>query len=241
MTLALCLLQRREIQKPLAVSVPPESPHSIGGSACVECHEKEATAWQGSQHARAMHDAMPETVLGNFANAKFTYGAVTSTFFKRNGRFFVNTDGRDGKLADFEVSYTIGVEPLQQYLIDFPDGRKQALGIAWDSRPKDAGGQRWFHLYPSQKIKAGDRLHWTSIDQNWNYQCADCHSTNLHKNFDEASNTFHTTWTDINVNCEACHGPGSNHIVWARRLGGWKRYDMDRGITVAFDERRGVS
>ena len=97
-----------------------------------------------------------KTVLGDFDGATFTYGDVTSRFFKRDGKFFVNTDGPDGKLADFEIRYTFGVYPLQQYLIAFPDGRMQALGIAWDSRPKDKGGQRWFHLYPDQKL-AGRR------------------------------------------------------------------------------------
>ena len=97
-------------------------------------------------------EATEKTVLGSFDGATFTYGDVTSRFFKRDGKFFVNTDGPDGKLADFEIRYTFGVYPLQQYLIAFPDGRMQALGIAWDSRPKDKGGQRWFHLYPDQKL-----------------------------------------------------------------------------------------
>ena len=117
----------------------------------------------------AMQEATAKTVLGNFDGATFTYGDVTSRFFKRDGKFFVNTDGPDGKLADFEIRYTFGVYPLQQYLIAFPDGRMQALGIAWDSRPKDKGGQRWFHLYPDQNLHAGDPLHWTGIDQTWNF------------------------------------------------------------------------
>ncbi len=108
-----------------------------------------------------------------------------------------------------------GVQPLQQYLVEFPDGRLQALGVAWDTRPKTAGGQRWFQLYPNEQLHAGDRLHRTGIDQNWNYQCADCHSTNLRKNYDAATDTFKTTWTDIDVNCESCHGPGSNRQVMA--------------------------
>ena len=96
--------------------------------------------------------------------------------------YVVKTDGPDGKLADFDVKYTFGVYPLQQYLIPLPGGRLQALGIAWDARPAAGGGQRWFHLYPAPVPKSGDPLHWTGIDQNWNYQCADCHSTNLRKN-----------------------------------------------------------
>ena len=97
-----------------------------------------------------------------------------------------------------------------------PGGRFQALGIAWDSRPKEQGGQRWFHLYPDQKLPAGDRLHWTGSDQTWNYMCADCHSTDLRKNYDLTSNSYATSWTDVDVSCEACHGPGSRHVAWAR-------------------------
>ncbi|HEX9178789.1 MAG TPA: tetratricopeptide repeat protein, partial [Burkholderiales bacterium] len=103
------------------------------------------------------------------------------------------------------------------------------------------GGQRWFHLYPGRKLKAGDPLHWTGIDQNWNYQCADCHSTNLRKGYDEASGTFRTTWTDLNVGCEACHGPGSDHAAWAKKEGDWQRFGGSKGLTAVLDERRGVT
>ena len=141
----------------------------------------------------------------------------------------------DGRLADFEIAFVFGVYPLQQYLIAFPDGRMQALGIAWDARAKDAGGQRWFHLYPGQELEAGHPLHWTGIDQTWNFQCAECHSTELRKNYDAAKNTYATTWAEIDVACEACHGPGSAHTAWAK--GGRQG---PNGLTVAFDERKGV-
>ena len=224
---------------PSATTLPAAT--YMGAPACASCHAKETEAWRGSHHDRAMQAATEKTVLGNFAGAKFSLAGVTSTFFKRDGKFFVNTDGSDGKLADFEIKYTFGLYPLQQYLIEFPGGKLQGLGIAWDARPKDAGGQRWFHLYPDRKLKAGDPQHWTGIDQNWNYQCADCHSTNLRKGYDEKTRTFHTTWTDLNVACEACHGPGSNHVAWAKKDGDWKRFDAGRGLTVALDERKGVA
>ena len=113
-----------------------------------------------------------------------SYYGVPSRFFRKDGKFFVETDGPDGKLATFEVKYTFGVDPLQQYLIAFPDGRLQALSIAWDSRPKDNGGQRWFHLYPNEEIRHDDVLHWTKLNQNWNFMCAECHSTGVRKNYD---------------------------------------------------------
>ncbi len=211
----------------------------VGAAACAGCHAKEYASWRGSQHQLAMQYATSQSVLGDFNNATFTYAGIASTFFTREGKYFINTDGPDGKLHDYQVAYTFGLTPLQQYLVPFPDGRVQALSIAWDTRAKERGGQRWFHLYPGQAIKAGDRLHWTGIDQNWNYQCADCHSTHLLKNFEPASNTFKTTWSEISVGCESCHGPGSEHVAWSRKLGNWQRM-TDRGLSVQFTERRGV-
>lgn len=187
-----------------------------------------------------MQPATPEAVLGRFEDTRFTHGGVTSTFFRRDGRFFVRTDGADGRLADFEIGYTFGVFPLQQYLVAFPDGRMQALSIAWDARPRAAGGQRWFHLYPNERIDHRDELHWTRLQQNWNYVCADCHSTNLRRNYDAQADRYATTWTDLSVGCEACHGPGSNHVAWAERRAGWERLAEHKGLAIPLDERRGV-
>ncbi len=210
--------------------------HFVGSEACAGCHAKAYTAWQNSHHAHAMQHATAETVLGDFAQARFRYAGIESTFFQRDGKYFVHTDGADGKLADFEIKYTFGVDPLQQYLVEFPDGRIQALSIAWDTRPKERGGQRWFHLYPNDKIDYRDELHWTKYSQNWNFMCADCHSTDVRKNYDEAADTFHTTWKEISVGCEACHGPGSAHLDWART----EPADATQGLTVALTERAGV-
>ncbi|HEY5308418.1 MAG TPA: HEAT repeat domain-containing protein, partial [Casimicrobiaceae bacterium] len=113
--------------------------------------------------------------------------------------------------------------------------------IAWDSRPKAAGGQRWFHLYPGQNVRAGDWLHWTSVSQNWNFQCAECHSTNLRKNYDAGFDTFKTSWSEIDVSCESCHGPGSNHVAWARKQGDGHAFDGDLGLALALNERKGVT
>jgi len=225
-----------------APAAPPAAvAQYVGGKSCAECHAGEQAAWHGSDHDLAMQVADEKSVLGNFANAKFTYAGTTSTFSRRDGKFFVNTDGPDGKLHDYEIKYAFGVRPLQQYLIELPGGRMQALGIAWDSRAKAQGGQRWFHLYPGQAIKAGDPLHWTGISQNWNFQCAECHSTNLRKNFDAKSETFKTTWSELNVSCEACHGPGSNHVAWASLKGDAKAADPTKGLVLALNERKGVT
>src|SRR5262249_20316628 len=214
----------------------------VGSDTCAQCHPAEAKLWRSSQHRLAMDHATDKSVLGDFNDASFDYYGVRSRFFRKDGKFFVETDGPDGKLATFEVKYPFGVDPLQQYLIEFSDGRLQALSLAWDSRPKEEDGQRWFHLYPDGEIKHDDVLHWTKLNQNWNFMCAECHSTGVHKNYDAANDRFATTWAEISVGCEACHGQGSRHVAWARSQQSWfgKTADPAKGLLVRFDERRDV-
>jgi hypothetical protein len=182
----------------------------VGAETCKTCHESEFKAWSGSHHQLAMQEATASSVLGDFANAKFKKDGVESTFFKRGDKFMVRTDGADGKLADFEIAYTFGVYPLQQYLIAFPGGRYQVLPIAWDSRPKEAGGQRWFHLQPDEKIGHKDPLHWTGrlpeLGTAVRRVPLDQPAQGLRR---DASQTYNTTFSEINVACESCHGQGS--------------------------------
>jgi predicted CXXCH cytochrome family protein len=194
----------------------------VGRQTCAQCHQQELKAWTGSHHDLAMDLATPETVLGNFDNQEFTHYGVTSRMFRDGEKYKITTDGKKGELETFEIKYTFGVDPLQQYMVEFPDGRVQVLSIAWDTKQKE-----WFHLYPNERIPHDDVLHWTAPAQNWNYMCAECHSTNLQKNYDLKTNTYHTTFSEIDVSCEACHGPGSLHVklasqrslFWDRRHG----------------------
>jgi predicted CXXCH cytochrome family protein len=218
---------------------PPPAAY-VGGKACAPCHEAEAKRWQGSHHDLAMRPAEGATVRGNFGMTAFTKDGVTSTFSRKGATYRVRTDGADGRLADFRVAYTFGVEPLQQYLLELPKGRYQALGIAWDTRPAAAGGQRWFHLYPGEKIDHRDPLHWTGPEQNWNYMCAECHSTNVQKGYQPKDDRFATTWSDVDVSCEACHGPGSRHVRWAEAAkGGKAEADPLRGLVVRLKDTSG--
>lgn len=206
----------------------------VGRDACTGCHADVALRWRGSHHDRAMQVATPATVRGDFADATFEHFGVTSRFSRLGEQFIVHTDGADGTLRDFEVAYTLGVEPLQQYLVRFPDGRVQALPFAWDTRPESQGGQRWFHLYPDEPVPHGDLLHWTGIQQNWNHMCAACHSTNVDKGYRSDTNRFDTRWSEIDVSCEACHGPGSEHVRQARD--GW---DESLGLAVRLGDEGG--
>ncbi len=188
----------------------------VGSKQCVDCHQDEFEKWQGSHHDMAMRHAKPDSVLGDFNDVKMTFRNQENRFYKKGDQYWVKIAGPDEKLTNYQIKYTFGYEPLQQYMVEFDDGRVQLIPFAWDSRPKSDGGQRWFDLYP-QFNKSHQDFFWTNIGQNWNYMCADCHSTNLDKNFDVETNTYNTTFSEINVACEACHGPASDHIAWSEK------------------------
>lgn len=190
------------------VAQPPSAATFVSEESCGGCHATEARDWHGSHHDLAMQEATDATVLGDFNDAAFTKDGVRTRFFMRDGRHWINTDGPDGTPTDYEVKYTFGVEPLQQYLLELDRGRLQAFTIAWDTQRK-----RWFHLYPQERIDHEDELHWTKLSQNWNFMCAECHSTDLKKNFDPKTQTYSTTWKQIDVGCQACHGPASTHLA----------------------------
>lgn len=193
----------------------------VGSGACAACHTDAHRAWSGTDHQRAWQVPSPQTVLGDFADARFEhYGSVT-TFHRRGEAFVVRTAGEDGKVADFEVAGVVGVAPLQQYLIALGGGRLQSLGVCWDTRPAAAGGQRWFHLYPDEAIPPGDALHWAGPLHRFNSMCAECHATDLRKGYDAATGTYATTSAELGVGCEACHGPGGAHVKWATDGAPW--------------------
>jgi predicted CXXCH cytochrome family protein len=215
----------------------------VGTASCAGCHGDAHEAWRGSQHDRAMQEATPATVLGDFSGGSFTQEGTTTTFLRRDSLYLVRTVGPGGEVGEFRVRYTFGVDPLQQYLIELEGGRVQPLTVAWDSRPRDQGGQRWMTLYPGERIEHADELHWTGRQQNWNFMCADCHSTDLRKNYDPVRDAFTTSWSEIDVGCEACHGPGSRHLEWASaRAEGDREEDDDGslGLTARLNEREGV-
>ncbi|MBJ6138488.1 tetratricopeptide repeat protein [Marinobacter litoralis] len=210
----------------------------VAAHTCESCHKSEHESWSDSDHAWAMRPATDQSVLGDFNNTRFIEGDSETRFVMRENNYWVEISGPEGLLEAYRVAYTFGYKPLQQYLIEFPGGRLQALTIAWDSRPKKDGGQRWFSLYPEKHFASGDALHWTGRYQNWNAMCADCHSTNLTVNYSAKDDTFSTTWQEQNVGCQGCHGPGQRHVNWATSLNSRPPKESlpeDKGLDVKFN------
>ncbi|QEG23316.1 multiheme c-type cytochrome [Mariniblastus fucicola] len=211
---------------------PPEAmAHAsyVGRETCVSCHQQQVDLFVGSHHDQAMDFATEESVLGDFDDRTIEHFGTTSRLFRDGDRFMINTEGPDGEMQDFEIKYTFGVEPLQQYMVELDRGRVQVLRVSWDT-----AAEKWFYLSPpdvKDKLNPTDPLHWTGVTQNWNVSCAECHSTNLKKNFDIASASWNTTWSEIDVSCEACHGPASLHNELASSMSPF--WDRTHGMGLA--------
>ncbi|MBV8189911.1 MAG: tetratricopeptide repeat protein [Alphaproteobacteria bacterium] len=205
------------LQKGLFSSLVEETQGSsfVDNGTCVQCHQAAAKAWSQSHHAHAMAKATPATVLGDFSGKDFEHKGVRSRFFTKDGKYVVRTQGADGKPADFEIAYTFGVDPLQEYLIELPGGHLQPLTIAWDVARK-----RWFQLQPDEDAPPGDWLHWTGRGQNANTTCIGCHTTGFEKRYDAVADSFASRWSEIDVSCQSCHGPGASHVAWANSASG---------------------
>lgn len=204
-----------------------------GRTTCLKCHEAENRAWSGSHHDRAMEEPTPETVKGDFSGARVTHSGEVVELSKDGERYVAVVTPKGESARTLPIKYTFGVEPLQQYLVDVGQGRLQALAVAWDTRPKAAGGQRWFHLHADEKVAKGSRLHWEGAAYNWNSMCADCHSTGVEQNYRRATDSYDTKYAEIDVSCEACHGKGSRHVAWAEASPKEREMSSDRGFSTS--------
>jgi len=205
-----------EREREVEAAEPTTAESWVGSQRCGECHAEELAAWTGSHHELAMQPASAASVRGRFdGEARALDGETWTPVQPEPGHYRVRTPEGDGEPNEVEVAFAFGVFPLQQYLAPGPGGRLQVLPIAWDARPEFAGGQRWFHLYEGERVRAGDALHWRGRTQTWNHQCADCHATRVARGYDEATDRYATTFAEPGVGCESCHGPGGAHVSWS--------------------------
>ena len=204
---------------------------AINYTDCKSCHINTYEKWQQSDHAHSMSIASSNSVKANFDYATAKHFSLSARFFIKDKSYFAELTEAQ-KTTLHKIEYTFGYFPLQQYLVKADGGRFQVLPFAWDTRPREAGGQRWYHLY-NNEIAPNNRFHWQQPLQNWNGMCADCHSDGLQRSFDLESNTFKTKFDSINVNCMSCHDdkdrPHSNPEP-KKQMGGWV---LKQGATTA--------
>jgi tetratricopeptide (TPR) repeat protein len=193
-----------------------------GGSAsCRECHEEAFAMWSTSHHGLAERPIQSAIDRNAFDPVRsFPHGTQTSDLRWTNDAATVTSIGLSGKPETHAIVRVIGEDPLRQYLVSFPGGRFQALEAAYDPR-----SNQWFNVYGNEDRRPGEWGHWTGRGMNWNFMCASCHNTRLRRNYDEATDTYHTTMAESTVGCEACHGPLKAHNDWQKQFGKSGRKD----------------
>lgn len=183
-----------------------------GSSSCKECHVWEYETWKKSHHGLAERPVNLALDKEAFDPARtFKHGTQTSEVRLRNGHPEVVTLGFGGKKEPYTVERVIGYDPLRQFLISTTGGRMQTLEATYDPHKKE-----WFNVYGNEDRQPGEWGHWTGRGMNWNNMCAGCHNTRVRKNYDAASDSYHTAMAEMSVSCESCHGPMKQHAEWRK-------------------------
>lgn len=205
--------------------VKMENAQYVGSEPCKNCHWREHDSWKHTLHSKFMQEANEFSVVGDFErNSTLTVKAsgdlpnlankeVTTTMFIREGKYYVNTIGPDSEPHDYEIRYVIGIDRVQNYLTKFPSGALHVLPVAWVVDEK-----KWKDVDGLEKHYPGGGKYWSDPGSIWQIKCGGCHVTGMKINYNDQDNTYETSWTDLGIGCEACHGPGSNHIIAAQEF-----------------------
>jgi hypothetical protein len=193
-------------QAPVRTQTGPAAPSAyVGSAACQSCHDDQYSTWRKTLHVRMTKPIGEALVLGDFRpGTRIEQYGRTASMETHDGRYFITISAHDRPPQKFEVNYTLGARRFQGYLSKLPDGRIYVLPVFWHNETK-----RWLDYQEITPIP-NDPDH--DLRQIWNITCVNCHATNLVKNFNAQTNTYATTWTEMGIGCEACHGPGKPHI-----------------------------
>ena len=214
------------------IAAPVSAQDYIGSDRCTACHQDAFEAWEGSHHALAWTPAEDTNILADFNDTRFAQGDFNVLFHRdENGNPRIEVTEIDGETTDYPVHSVVGIEPLQQYLLETEPGRLQSFDVVWDTEQGD-----WFHLYPDSDYAPDNGLHWSGPYKTWNSRCATCHATGYATNYDSVTQSFASTQVEIGVGCEACHGPGSDHVSWAEAMETTQTPPKNYGFTVDFSD-----
>jgi predicted CXXCH cytochrome family protein len=184
---------------------PPPNAY-VGSQACQRCHDGEYDSWRKTLHVQMTKPIGEARVEGDFRpHTHVEQNGRAYTMESKDGRYYVSI-AHDGRPAEkFQVDYTLGANRFQGYLSKLPDGRIYVLPIFWHNESKR--WLDWKEIAPVPDHPTED------LRQIWNITCVNCHATNLARNYNPKTRTYATTWTEMGVGCEACHGPGAEHVV----------------------------
>jgi len=149
---------------------------------------------------------------------------------KKEGRL-VFEERVGGKINDHVALHALGGKNIYYFLTPLDKGRLQVLPLAWDINRKE-----WYNTQESAirhfAEVEDEAVSWKHYLYTFNTTCHSCHISQLENNFDLKTKTYHTTWKEPGINCEACHGPAQKHIKIFRNLKEGDKAPEDPGLIV---------
>jgi predicted CXXCH cytochrome family protein len=177
----------------------------LGSAACARCHEAEHASWKNSLHINMTKPVAEASIVGDFRDGtRFADHDRSYRFGSKDGKLYVSISFGGRAPETYNVDYTLGAKRLQGYLSTLPDGRIYVLPVFWHIPSK-----RWVDWKEVTPIPDGAH----DIRQIWNANCFNCHATNIAQGYNVAEKKYQSTWTEMGIGCEACHGPGRQHVA----------------------------
>jgi predicted CXXCH cytochrome family protein len=220
-----CSAKSEHKERAPATEISVANAEYVGSEKCKACHWREHDSWKHTLHSKFLQRADDTTVIADFERnntlsvtvtgeaPKLAGMEATTTMHKKGDKYYVTTTGPDWESHDYEITNVIGINLRQNYLTKFPNGELHVLPVEWD-----ASTGKWLDFYGLETNYPGDGNYWSDSARLWQFKCGSCHATGLKTGYDPETNSFSTTWVDLGIGCEACHGPGSNHIKAAKEI-----------------------
>ncbi|MGC6448584.1 MAG: multiheme c-type cytochrome [Rubripirellula sp.] len=189
----------------------------VQGESCRECHPGNYESWHDSYHRTMTQLADPSIVMGNFDGQSVDTREGAYKLFEEGGVCWgeipnqVLSGNRVAAPGASRVPLvmTTGSHHMQVYWFPLASGR--TLGQFPLVYLKEA--ERWVPRHSCFLQPPGEPA---GIEAGrWNNTCLQCHTTHpkqkLSRDF-----KFDTDVAEFGISCEACHGPGEDHIDFHR-------------------------
>ena len=101
------------------IAAPAVAQDYLGSDRCIACHTEAGEAWEESHHALAWTAPTADNIRADFDGTEFRLGDMHARFsLSPEGKARVSVTERDQVTTEYDVHSVIGVEPLQQYILE---------------------------------------------------------------------------------------------------------------------------
>ncbi len=204
------------VQAPIPAAEPPADrplegrapdPDVVTSDTCRACHPHEDATWRASYHRTMTQAATPDAVVPEIDEEIFEHRGDRYRLARRGDRYFAGIAVRTPAGEDWverEVVQTTGSHHFQSYWFATGEGRELTM-FPLCYRIDEA---RWMPVDAAFLMPPGTQQQLGSA--RWNTSCIVCHTTWGQPRLGDGHVDTHVG--EFGIACEACHGPGGEHV-----------------------------